>query len=247
MRKLLRSKRVIGIMAIAVLASYALTSTVLSSPQPTSGDDFFRYAVMLSPILLIVAAALIGSDLLLVEFHEKTGFSLFPNPVSRKSIWFGKFLAAESIMLIVLLIYLGLFTAIAEANKHHVSTGLFLEAVPIAFMVATMMMSFALLVSSIFKGPIGATITVLFALIVSPALDGLIASRNVPAWFTPFSSVNNAFIHVLVSEDNNGVTGAILPFGLQQNMPLGVSLAVVAAYTVGGAIASILLFSRRDM
>ena len=99
-RKLFRSKRVIGIMAIAVLASYALTSNVISNPDTSSGDEFFRYAVVLSPILLIVSTALVGSDLLLVEFHEKTGFSLFPNPVSRTAIWFGKFLAAELIMLI---------------------------------------------------------------------------------------------------------------------------------------------------
>jgi ABC-type transport system involved in multi-copper enzyme maturation permease subunit len=247
MRKLLRSKRVIGIMAIAVLASYALTSTVLSSPEPSSGDDFFRYAVILSPLLLIVAAALVGSDLLLVEFHEKTGFSLFPNPVSRISIWFGKFLAAELIMIIILAIFFGLFTIIAEVNKHHISPSLIFGGFPITFMVATMMMSLAFLVSSIFKGPIGATITVLFALLVSPVADGIIASQMVTPWFTPFSSVNNAFLNILFGPEDRDENQVFFPFGLQRNMPLGVNVAVIAAYTVGGAIASILLFNRRDM
>jgi ABC-type transport system involved in multi-copper enzyme maturation permease subunit len=234
-------------MGIAVLASYALTSTVLSSPEPSSGDDFFRYSVILSPLLLIVAAALIGSDLLLVEFHEKTGFSLFPNPVTRISIWFGKFFAAELIMLIVLVIYIGLFTTIAEANKYHISTALFLGAFPITFLVATMMMSLAFLVSSVFKGPIGATITVLFALFVSPVADGIIASQMIAPWSTPISSVNNAFLNILFGSEDGDENQVFFPFGLQRLMPIGVNIAVIAAYTVAGAIASILLFNRRDM
>jgi len=245
-RKLLRSKRVIGIMAIAFLASYALTTVIISNPEPSSGDDFFRYAVIFSPILMIVAAALVGSDSLLVEFHEKTGFSLFPNPVSRTAIWFGKFLAAELIMLIILVIFFGLFTIVAESTKHQISPALFLVALPISFLVATMMMSFAFLVSSIFKGPIGATITVLFALAVSPVVDGLIASRMVPPWFTPFSSVNSAFVALLFSPAQYE-NQAFPPFGVHMNTPLGASLAIIAAYTIGGAIASIMLFKKRDM
>jgi len=245
-RKLLRSKRVIGIMAIAFLASYALTSIIISNPNPSSGDDFFRYAVILSPILLIVAAALVGSDSLLVEFHEKTGFSLFPNPVSRTAIWFGKFLAAELIMLIILMIFFGLFTIVAESTKHQISPALFLVAFPISFLVATMMMSFAFLVSSIFKGPIGATITVLFALFVSPVVDWIIASQMVMPWFTPFSSVNSMFGALLFSPEQYQ-NQTYIPFVLYRDVSAGASVAVIAAYTVGGAIASIMLFKKRDM
>lgn len=246
-RKLLRSKRVIGIMAIAFLASYALTSVIISNPEPSSGDDYFRYAVIFSPILLIVAAALVGSDSLLVEFHEKTGYSLFPNPVSRTAIWFGKFLAAELIILIILGIFFGLFAAIAAAGKHQISAELFFGAFPISFLVATMMMSFAFLVSSVFKGPIGATITVLFALFVSPVADGIIGAQQIVPWFTPFSSVNNAFLILLFGPEENGGDQFFFPFGLQRNMPLEVSIAVITAYTVAGAIASITLFKKRDM
>lgn len=246
-RKLLRSKRVIGIMAIAVLASYALTSTIMSNPNPSSGDDFFRYAVLLSPILFIVVAALVGSDSLLVEFHEKTGYSLFPNPVSRIAIWFGKFLAAELIMFIILCIFFGLSTAIAEARQHQISASLVFGAIPIAFLVGTMMMSLAFLVSSVFKGPIGATITVLFALFVSPVADTIISSQMTSSWFTPFSSVNNAFANILFDPEELEQNNGYLPFGIQTNMPVGVSVAVIISYTVAASIASIMLFKKRDL
>ena len=234
-------------MAIAVLASYALTSMVISNPEPSSGDDFFRYAVMVSPVLFIVAVALVGSDSLLVEFHEKTGYSLFPNPVSRIAIWFGKFLAAELIMLIILCIFFGLFTGVAQARHHQISASLFFGSIPVAFLVATMMMSFAFLVSSIFRGPIGATITVLFALFVSPTADGIIASQMISPWFTPFSSVNNAFLIILYGPEESGQNQGFFPFGFQSNMPIAVSVAVIVAYTVAASIASIMLFKKRDM
>jgi ABC-type transport system involved in multi-copper enzyme maturation permease subunit len=107
-------------------------------------------------------------------------------------------------------------------------------------------MSFAFLVSSIFKGPIGATITVLFALFVSPAVDGIIVSQMVVPWFTPFSSVNSAFV-ALLSSPEQYENQTFLPFGLHENAPLGISVALIAAYTIGSAIISITLFKKRDM
>lgn len=243
--KLLRSKRVIGVMAIAVLASVAIANFIQSAFELSAVSNLIRISIMFSPVLMVITGALVGSDSLLSEFHEKTGYSLFPNPVSRMAIWFGKFLAAELIIFIIIGIYYGIITASASIYYGDISQEIFLPAPFLfSFLVGTMIMSISFLASSVFKGPIGATITVLFSLFVLPAVDGILASQHIPSWFTPSFATNNAYSILLVppNTDRNFV-----PFLLNTEHSLAESLAVIVAYTAGTSMASTYFFKKRDM
>jgi ABC-type transport system involved in multi-copper enzyme maturation permease subunit len=244
-RKLLRSKRVIGVMVLAVLASVAIANFIQTAFEPTAVSSLVRIAIMFSPILMIIAGALVGSDSLLTEFHEKTGYSLFPNPVSRTAIWFGKFLAAELVIFIIIGIYYGIITLSASLQYGDISQEIFLPAPFLfSFLAGTMIMSISFLASSIFKGPIGATITVLFSLFVLPTVDGILTGQQIASWFTPSFATNNVYSIMLIppNTDSN-----IAPFLFNTGHSLAESLSVIVAYTVGASIASIYFFKKRDM
>lgn len=242
LRKFLRSKRVIGVMAVAVLASVAVVNFIANIFDPEAISQFLGFALLLAPALLILTAALVGSDALLVEFHEKTGYSLFPNPVSRTAIWFGKFIAAEFIIFIVIGIYFGVISVAALMQFHASLLSLLFVPLLYSLLVGTLVMSLAFLWSAVFRGPLAATITVLFSLVALPIVDMILQSQDINPWFMPYSASSNVVLSLaflgrdfLVSE------------GALRAIPVVVSFFIVVAYIVTFSGASIYLFKRRDM
>jgi ABC-type transport system involved in multi-copper enzyme maturation permease subunit len=242
LQKFLRSKRVIGVMAVAVLASIAVVYFISNNLDPEAIAGLLGFSLVLAPVLLVITAALVGSDALLVEFHEKTGYSLFANPVSRTAIWFGKFFAAEIIIFIVIGIYFGVISAAALIKFGDVPSSILLAPMLFSLVLGTLVMSLAFLWSAVFKGPLASTITVLFSLVPLPIVDTILASQQIETWYMPYSAVNNV-IRVLALLDRDLLVGDSTVMAV----PVTVSLLVVVAYIVGFSVVSIYLFKRRDM
>ena len=241
LRKFLRSKRVIGVMAVAVLASIAVVNFIANIFDPEQTSGLLGFSLFLAPALLIITAALVGSDALLVEFHEKTGYSLFPNPVGRTSIWLGKFLAAEIIIFIVIAIYFGVISVASLVYFEEMLPGIL---VPLLFslVLGTLAMSLAFLWSAVFKGPLAATITTLFSLVALPIADLILASQQIETWFMPYTAASNVMQSFAVLDRD-----FIISEGGLQAIPVVASFFIVVAYIVGFAAGSIYLFKRRDM
>lgn len=242
LQKFLRSKRVIGVMAVALLASIAVVYFISNNYDPEAIAELLGFSLVLAPALLIITAALVGSDALLVEFHEKTGYSLFANPVSRTAIWFGKFFAAEIIIFIVIAIYFGVISAAALIKFGDVPSPILLAPMLFSLVLGTLVMSLAFLWSAIFKGPLASTITVLFSLVALPIVDMILASQQIETWFTPYSAVNNV-MRVLTLLDRDLLVGD----NALMAVSVTASLLIVVAYIVGFSALSIYLFKRRDM
>ena len=241
LRKFLRSKRVIGVIAVAVLAAVAVVNFIVNVLDPEAGTGFFGLSLLLGPLLLIITAALVGSDALLVEFHEKTGYSLFPNPVTRISIWFGKFLAAEIIIFIVIAIYFGVITAAAVIQFREELPISLIEPMLFSLVLGTLVMSIAFLWSAIFKGSLAATITTLFSLVILPIADLILSSQQVDTWFMPYSAANNVITSLAFLNRDLLIENA------ERTIPVMASVFVVLAYVIGFSAPSIYLFKRRDM
>jgi ABC-type transport system involved in multi-copper enzyme maturation permease subunit len=242
LRKFLRSKRVIGIVAVAVLASIAVVYLISNVFDPEAVAGLLGFSLVLAPALLIITAALVGSDALLVEFHEKTGYSLFANPVNRTAIWFGKFFAAEIIIFIVIGIYFGVISTASLIKFGDIPSSMWLAPMLFSLVLGTLVMSLAFLWSAVFKGPLASTITVLFSLVALPIVDMILASQQIETWFMPYSAVNSV-IRVLALLDQDLLVGG----NDLTTFPVIASLLVVAAYIVGFSAVSIYLFKRRDM
>ena len=241
LRKFLRSKRVIGVIVVAVLASVAVVNFIVNVFDTDSRTGLLGLSLLLGPLLLIITAALVGSDALLVEFHEKTGYSLFPNPVTRTSIWFGKFLAAEIIVFIVIAIYFGVITAAALIQFKEALPTAWIEPMLFSIVLGTLVMSIAFLWSAIFKGPLAATITTLFSLVILPIADVILSSQQLDTWFMPYSAANNVITSLAFLDRDLLIENA------ERSIPIIASLFVVLAYIIGFSALSIYLFRRRDM
>lgn len=242
LRKFLRSKRVIGVMAVAVLASVGVVNLIANMFDPKEMTVFVGFSLFLAPALLIITAALVGSDALLVEFHEKTGYSLFPNPVGRTAIWFGKFIAAEIVIFMVIGIYFGVISAAALLMFDDLLPSLLVVPLLFSLALGTLVMSLSFLWSAVFKGPLAATITVLFSLVALPIVDVILQSQSIDPWFMPYSAASNVVLSLSLLDRDLLISEAT-----SRAIPAVASVFIVIAYIVAFSAASIYLFKRRDM
>jgi len=245
----LRGKKILGIVAIIVAVSALFIG--LSEYLETQGPQTIQFDLA-SPIsfvffLIVVVAVFFGSSSISSEFNQKTGQILFSNPVSRTSIWFGKFIAAEITAFSVITLYYSIiisYTAISSEVPIEILTSLLFS-----FVSATMIMSIAFLISSIFRGQTGTAILI-FALfiIVFPMVDGFMAMiGGEKPWFMPtFSSgIIKHILTVPYPTDENIMN---VPFFANSFVPKIVdSLGVMVSYIVGCSALSILIFKRKEM
>ena len=243
----LRSKKILGIVAITIMV--AVGFIVSYEFLGALGTEALGFDIA-SPIsfvffLITIIAAFFGSNSIMTEFNQRTGQLLFSNPVTRTSIWFGKFIASIVIAFSVIALYYSIIVSYA-AISHEVPIQI-LSSLLFSFVSTTMIMSFAFLISSIFRGQTGAAALV-FALfiIVFPMVDGVMAllSDERP-WFTPtFSS--GIITHVLTNfTDQNTMSNSF--FGTSLVPKIADSLGIMISYIVASSALSIFIFKRRDV
>jgi len=92
--KFLRGKKILAILGITLAISIILSilPELTNTDYPSTDSDFFLSNLPFVKYFLIISATLFGSSAIISEFHERTGYTLFPNPVSKLSIWMGSFL-----------------------------------------------------------------------------------------------------------------------------------------------------------
>ena len=253
MLKFLRGKKILATIVIA----FAVSVVLVIAPETIQADsqlkvnDYIAFPLGFLPYLLVISAAFFGSNSLLSEFHERTGYALFPNPVSKTSIWLGKFIAAELISFLIIGIYFGVIISASELKYQTFPEEIF-YSLGFAFVSVTAMMSVAFLVSSIFKGPTGAAVLVFFLFImILPIIDQvLIGIVDTKPWFTiTFSS--KIIEHVLIVPYPSDLVPGELPIGpfdVHRFVPyVSESLLVLSGYILVSSILSIYAFKKREM
>jgi ABC-2 type transport system permease protein len=139
----------------------------------TTEEDFNSLFLSFASILIIIAATFFGSDAIVGEFQNRTGYLVFPTPLKRWVLFFGKFTASITAGLIVtVLFYAGVallsFTTIGGVDDDF--------ALSLAFAVGflTAATAVAYLISSVLKGSTGATVlTFLMFIIILPIIDSV--------------------------------------------------------------------------
>ena len=249
----IKGKKIPGILAISIGIPVVLlvVPEILGVEEAESVSHFLIVPIGFGFFLLIITAALFGSSSLVTEFHERTGYSLFPNPVSKTTIWFGKFLAAEVLGLGVISIFYGIISigAYTKFNKIPVET---IESFLFSFIVLTMLMSLSFLISSFSRGPTGAVVTMfLLFILVLPIVDQfLINLAEIKPWFSPtfMKGITENVMHDPYPLDLIPGEAPRGPFDFQRFVPyIEESLAVMFAYIVAFSFASIYVFKQREM
>jgi len=148
----LRRRRLLILLIIAA-AVLVLLIVVLQVFGSASGSAY-TYASQFGnwvTVLAALAATFFGADALVGEFEHRTGYLLFPQPVTRSSIFLGKLLAGFTLTTVTLTAYYGVFA---------VATGVVKGSVPIeiaysfllAVLYSTAALGVAFLLSSALKG-----------------------------------------------------------------------------------------------
>ena len=201
--------------------------------------------------MIVIAVAFLGSGQIVSEFHEKTGYSLFPNPIKRHSIWFGKFISAEIVSFAVVSVYYAVIS-FAALYKYETLPVELLYSMLYSFVVVTALMSMAFLASTVFRSTMSAAVLVfLLFMLVFPISDGIVTTlvETKPLYSPSFAS--GIITNILMNPYPTEVIPGELPrgpFDFEMFVAyVDESLSVLFLYIVGCIGASLILFRIKEM
>jgi len=251
--KSLRGKKILGILSIAVGVSLllVLVPEITGIDPPNSVREFFEIPLGFIFFILVITVALFASSSIISEFHERTGYSLFINPVTKETIWFGKFLATEIISFAVIGIFYGIISIRAALIYDDLPNEV-AQSFVFSLVVVTMLTSISFFISSFSRGPTSAAVIVfLLFMLILPMIDQFVMSfGEVKPWFSPTFArgiVENVMIvpYPIDLEPGELPKG---PFDFHRFVPyIDDSLMVMISFIVIFSLASIYLFKKREM
>lgn len=177
--ELLRQLRRRRLFVLLILAAVLLVLViVVVQVFNVASSDAYAYASIFGTwvtILAALAATFFGADALVGEFETRTGYLLFPQPVSRTSIFLGKLLSAFALTTMTLAAYYGVVAA---------ATGVVKGSVPIevgysfllAVLYTTAALGVAFFLSSALRGTTMASVLTFSILFLVLAIASAILS-----------------------------------------------------------------------
>jgi len=251
--KSLKEKRFAGLLAITLGISIflVLAPEIFGTDIPRSATEYLLTPLGFLFFLLVIVSALFGSSSIVSEFHERTCYSLFVNPITRNTIWFGKFLAAETLAIAIIGIFYGIISVGAFAEYEELPKEIF-QSIGFSILTVTMLMSFSFLISSISRGPTSAAVIVFFLFILFlPLMDQILMGiGEIKPWFSPTFS-KGIIENSLLDPYPIDITPGELPrgpFDIQRFVPyVDESIMIMISYSVVFSLASLFFFKRREM
>jgi len=190
-----RRKRLIAVLAVVIIVCVLVIGIVPAvgrnyPDQPILGPyNYSQFFLGFVSFLAILIAVFFGGDALVSEFYSRTGYSIFPNPVKRSSIFLGKVLASLIDALIVLSVFY-LIIAGSMAAIYHTVPAEMAYSFFYAFMYVTAILGVAYFISSIMKTTTSAMVLTFFLfLFIMPIVQGVLMFAQVkPEGFLTFEA-----------------------------------------------------------
>ena len=256
--KFFRSRKIKASFVLTVVITliiYAIPSLLgeSSAQQPDVTNYTINFIQFLSTLILI-SVTLFGGDSLTSDFQDKTGYTLFTNPISRTSLLFGKFTAASITLTFVTGLYYLITSAFSYIRYSALPPNLFLSFIFVGlFAIALLSMSFT--ISSLFKGSSLSYISFFFIFfLVFPLLDYFLLTMELkPWWSVTFAAGIAIFIlEVPYPKDQIIEIPSLFVPGQSQTITnfipeVSLSLGIFFVYIIVGLMTSMLLFKRKEM
>ena len=249
--KSIRTKKLYASIAVAVAVPLLLVMVpeFFDADIPNTSNEYLLGNLGSVFIIIVIVGSFFGSSSLASEFHEKTHYTLFPNPISRVSIWTGKFFASSAIAIGMTALYYCIVGAGTYYRYGEIPIEI-LHSFGASFLSIFMIMSISFLFSSFLKGPTGAMILVFILFImVFPLVEGiLVGLADEKPWFLPtFASKITEFVVIdPYPSDLKPGDRPKGPFDHHRYVPyLDESIPILVGYSVAFSIASIFVFKRR--
>jgi ABC-type transport system involved in multi-copper enzyme maturation permease subunit len=248
-----RSRRFFILLAITAMAGILLTGVIgYYRPESFLGSPLAFYSSWWSnsiPLVVVLSGIFFGGDAISSEFQNKTGYFGIPNPVSRTSIYFGKWLAAFTAATSIL----ALFTAVTLGNGIYYF-GLnvpveFLESVLFSWLFLAAVVGVSFCSSSLFKSSsmsiLVSAILMLFAFSMVQTVVTLLV--QIEPWFIltyGADIIGNIFTipyppHVTVLGTANETMTLY-----QSTVPEGI--AIMALYLAVTTLVGLVMFRRKE-
>lgn len=248
------SRRFVVLLAIVVAIGSTMTAAVAYEgvqsfgSTPLSFYSAWYFGGVTSTYVVVFCAIFFGGDTISGEFQNRSGYFLAGNPVSRASIFIGKYVGA----LLASLLVVAAFAGVTLANGiYYFGTG----AVPVQFAESLLFqlaflisaLALTLLFSSLFKS--GSTsilvtaILLFFGFFILVALVGGRAHVEPTLFLTYGSDIIGSVLspagyppHIVTSAAGLTTFNATIPEGLE----------IMAAYFAGSTTLGIILFQRKE-
>jgi len=185
--KHLRRKRLIIALILAILLPliFYVVPVALDSEFPDEYEDYAKNNLGFVGLLIIICAALFVGDSVAGEFQDKTGFSVFPTPQRRSSIFIGKYLGClGATALMISIYYLITYIQIMVIYGLAAITYEFYLSFLVALLAVTAVVGFTFFLSSVFKAGVYATLLSFFSMfLIFPILSMVLQIAEVEPWF----------------------------------------------------------------
>lgn len=251
--KFVKGKKLYGMICFAFFIPIILVSLpeLMGGEYPENSSEFFSSQMNFLNIVIVISVSFFGSSAIVSEFHERTAYSLLPNPVNRISIWFGKFLTALLISFLIASIFYKI-TALGSWNIYGDIPEEIISSWGFSFLIVLMVSSISFLFSSILKGQTAAMVAVfILFILIFPMIEGIIIAfaEDKPWWIPSFISkiTEFSFFSPYPSDLESGELPRG-PFDRQRFVPyVDQSVVMILTYSTIASIVSIVVFNKKEM
>jgi len=248
--KHIRRRRLYVVLLLALAAELAV---LIGLPLLMDGfpDNIMVMAAMLSigPSLATIGAVFFAGDAIAGEFERKTGYMLFTNPVRRITLVVGKYIAcyAATALLVVFGYVIVTISLLAIYGNVPVEVA---KSFGLCLLFAGSIISVTFFFSSVSKGAMGATvITLVFIMVISGIIDGVLMMARQPHWFL-LSTSGDSIVTIYGGYElflNGAFIPRDLPFGAFETPDINLSITSMLIYMASGFLLSILISYRRQL
>ena len=260
--KFLRSRKIraaLILTATVPLLIYLLTNFVLDSfiSQIYSDSGVVNdYQIFVNFVLTLslVNVIMFGGDSLTNDFENKTGYTLFINPISRTSFLFAKFVAA-SIAITSFNIMFYILASIFSYAKHSAIPENVLLSLVFASLFSIGLLSTSFALSSLFKRSNMSNIAFIFLwfIVVGLVEYFLVLAEIKPWWSLTYAAGIIIYIfEVPYPKDSVIDIPSLLVPGQSQTIvnlipEINLSIGVFLMYTIIGLMISVLFYKRKQL
>ena len=213
----------------------------------TPVQEFDTLFVNFVSILIVICATFFGADSIVGEFQNRTGYLMFPNPLRRSALYFGKYAASMTAgAAVVVLFYLGV--AVLSAVTVGGVDDDFGMSLAFALEYLAAVMAIAYLISSILKGSTGALVLTFFMFVmILPIVDSVSMFSGVKM-SASLTFASNSMIYTMYDPYPQDEVLSDFGFTIHQYYPdQALSALVMLAYAVVAIALSLVLFKRKQL
>lgn len=246
----LRSKRlyILLLITVGMAFTYFLVIWYFLDPSKMRPNDFLGNWVTFVPFLTILISLFFGGDAIASEYDKKTGYFLFPNPIRRWTILWGKFIASFLASIMALLLFWGIALGDTYYYFSEITPEMW-QSLALSVLYLLSLLSLTFMFSSFFKSSaVAITIVAILYFFVFGIIESIGMFTGIEPWFsiTYSSSVitnvlKNPYPPRMQEISQAGIKITIF------NPPVDVGIAIMIGYFIISAIIATVVITYREL